>query len=644
MFYLGLLSIIQIAFLPGFLALRALKLTDRLGRTLVLSFALSLVINHFLVVWLVLAGCYRPAMVYGLFALEVALLAWTARKWPAMTLADVLQFASGPTQRGQVHVFGRAVAEKAGPSSRKMDRTPDFAVLLRGAAWLLILGFAAQAICHAGDIFQQWDAVVSWNRWALDWAANRLPRLTAEYPQLLPTNLSLSYVFIQDSSIWFFAKGWLFLFCLFLLVAMCDLAGETGNSGYALGAIFTYVLLVCILRFRYLSSGYADVPVAFLAYAGVYALLLARGAADAKTQTKYVFLGAVLCAGAALTKQAGLLIAVVYPLLAWLLVYRAVGPRAVPSRAGWTRWLFLAAVLVTLIAPWYLYKQLAMLHGDETRLTGYLLHDIHEGRNLLQRLIHAGGLLRGALTLPGLVALLLAMVFAFRDYSQRWLVLVAAAPLALAWALGFSYDLRNLALAIPLAGAAAGVGAVELAKTLARQRATAGSSSGASGRDTAGQASSAAHAPAWVRRVLSLRVGYVVLLLIVPLALFATRIARGDLVARQRALQRSICMADVDRLLYQCQQRPGIRGAIVTDYLPMQWLPDLQQYYVQCAPENATAFQTIYARPDIRFALLHKTRTSPQVWQYLEAANGPGSSRLLGESQAYRFYQKRENR
>ena len=33
-------------------------------------------------------------------------------------------------------------------------------------------GFAAQAICHAGDIFQEWDAVVSWNRWAIDWAAN----------------------------------------------------------------------------------------------------------------------------------------------------------------------------------------------------------------------------------------------------------------------------------------------------------------------------------------------------------------------------------------------------------------------------------------------------------------------------------------
>ena len=151
------------------------------------------------------------------------------------------------------------------------------------------------ALYHAGDVFQEWDAVVSWNRWAIDWAANHLPRTTAEYPQLLPCNLSLSYVFIQDSSIWFFAKGWLFLFCLLLLLAMFDLGRRTGRVGYLLGVSITYALLVGVLRFRFINSGYADMPVALMAYAGVYALLLAHGADDAGKQMKYVLLGAVLC-------------------------------------------------------------------------------------------------------------------------------------------------------------------------------------------------------------------------------------------------------------------------------------------------------------------------------------------------------------
>ena len=48
MLWLGLLSVVQIAFLPGYIALWALKLNERPGQTLVLSFALSLTLNHLL--------------------------------------------------------------------------------------------------------------------------------------------------------------------------------------------------------------------------------------------------------------------------------------------------------------------------------------------------------------------------------------------------------------------------------------------------------------------------------------------------------------------------------------------------------------------------------------------------------------------
>ena len=400
---------------------------------------------------------------------------------------------------------------------------------------------------HAGDIFQQWDAVVSWNRWAIDWAANGLPRRTAEYPQLLPTNLSLTYVFIQDSTIWFFAKGLMPLFCLFLLLAMLDLGQATKQTGYYCAVPIAYGLLVAVLRFRFISSGYGDVPVAFMGFAGVYALLLAtlpashcrtageplavsrasptgecfpkdapaRSSIDAAMRMKYVLLGAVLCAGAALTKQAGLYIAAVYPILAWSLAGLHLSRSPIqglplPSGEGWgegrlTRapnsggrpfsgfpsprpspkgrggllayasrqmakvpWgqcremALVLLLLVVLIAPWYVYKLLAIHGGADNMVTAYLLHDIHQGRNLWQRLLHAGGLLRAAIPLPVIAALLAAMALALRDPVQRRLMLLVAAPLALLWALGFSYDLRNIALAIPFAAAAAGFGAVGL--------------------------------------------------------------------------------------------------------------------------------------------------------------------------------------
>ena len=60
--------------------------------------------------------------------------------------------------------------------------------------------------------------------------------------------------------------------------------------------MLTYALLIGVLRFRYINSGYADMPVASMAYAGVYALLVARGDRGAGKRSKYVVLGAVLCA------------------------------------------------------------------------------------------------------------------------------------------------------------------------------------------------------------------------------------------------------------------------------------------------------------------------------------------------------------
>ena len=71
---------------------------------------------------------------------------------------------------------------------------------------------------------------------------------------------------------------------------------------------------------------------------------------------------------------------------------------------------------------------------------------------------------REAIPLPAIAALLAAMALALRDPVQRRLTLLVAAPLALLWALGFSYDLRNLSLALPFAAAAAGIGVVELAE------------------------------------------------------------------------------------------------------------------------------------------------------------------------------------
>ena len=54
--------------------------------------------------------------------------------------------------------------------------------------------------------------------------------------------------------------------------------------------------------------------------------------------------------------------------------------------------------------------------------------------------------------------LLVAIGLALGDPLQRWLLGLVVVPLGLIWAAAFSYDLRNLAMILPFAGAAAGTG------------------------------------------------------------------------------------------------------------------------------------------------------------------------------------------
>ena len=87
---LGVLSLGQIVFLPGYLLLRTLRVGTGVLGTCILSFALSLVINHVLVAGLVVLGVYRPAVVYAVFAAELVLLLAVDRRRLRMGLAEAL--------------------------------------------------------------------------------------------------------------------------------------------------------------------------------------------------------------------------------------------------------------------------------------------------------------------------------------------------------------------------------------------------------------------------------------------------------------------------------------------------------------------------------------------------------------------------
>ena len=231
--------------------------------------------------------------------------------------------------------------------------------------------------------------------------------------------------------------------------------GRRAISASCRGRVITYWLLVAVLRFRMLASGYADVPLAFFAFAAVYALLLARHAEGAEMRRRYVMVGAVLAAGAALTKQTGLYIVLVYPLLAWLLVLRSGQAGDLRRQAGTLLRAALLAgagrALVSLQVRRIPCRQGLQQHGPVGR---------RFPRRKKSAAAHAAcrEMLVEATTPAGALLLLLAVAAALRDPLERWLVATLVVPLGLVWAAGFSYDLRNLALILPFVGAAAGHG------------------------------------------------------------------------------------------------------------------------------------------------------------------------------------------
>ena len=726
----GVLSLGQIVFLPGYLLLRALRLGTGILGTCILAFALSLVINHFLVAGLVVLGIYRPALVYAVFAAELVLLLAGDRRRLRMGLAEAVaawrhsagnffqaleksdaiathaMFSPGTCAGQDVGCVERTAGETVGLCtmySWSRSRTPKNAsrgsgpvrathqgcgisvlhppyappLALRralvAAAVAVIGGFALSGIAQTGQIFQQWDAVVSWNRWAVDWAANRLPYATSIYPQLLPTNLSLSYVFMQSSEVWIFAKAFQFLFCLLLLLAMLDLARIEGKFGYVPGVLITYGLLVALLRFRMLSSGYADVPLAFFALASIYVLMRARNTIDPAARAKLLIVGAVLAAGAALTKQSGLYITAVFPLLAWRFVLRGDGTPGL--RRHLPALLRMCSILCLLVLPWYLHKCFDFQARYDSDNTARLLTDFHQGRDLLQRLFHAGKMVLDATTPLGAVLLLIAVAASLRDPLQRWLVGVLVVPLGLIWAAAFSYDLRNLAMIVPWVGMAAGIGAMQIFSWAdglrrishrrvgeARKSSLHGalrepiqnSSNRFQGLDSATMGTWCPNPPVSQRftsRTLQagehsavghsmssfLWVGHAVGLLTLLLITVCLCVSNETLLTWQRRQQRMVGVPELNSRLYAyAADHPG-QATIATDYQAMRWLPELGRRSVVCTCHEFSAFRQTFDRPEVRYVLVRTLGAATEVRAFLESQT---AAQLVFENHGFAFFEK----
>ena len=172
---------------------------------------------------------------------------------------------------------------------------------------VLLLALAAvlgvtlvSALRPIGDVFTAWDALASWNRWAVELSMNQYKPLNAAYPVLMPALWSLIYEAQSSSALWFFSRALMSVIPMgvMALVAFAGLRrGVIPLIVLSLPLIFGFVLK------DPLYSGYMDQPSALMAAGGLLIAALSLWEKDAARRNEFLMLGIMAVALAVLTKQ-----------------------------------------------------------------------------------------------------------------------------------------------------------------------------------------------------------------------------------------------------------------------------------------------------------------------------------------------------
>jgi len=421
-FSLGVLSLIQITFLPGFLALRLFRITDA-AHYFFLSFPLSVLLNHITVLFLSSIGQYNRLSYSIIVLLEV--------------FAIAISFIRGTP------ISTTELQTKVSAGLRQLFSTQSLKWQTYG---LLCFSLGLSALAKVsinwskelGTIFTEWDSILSWNRWAVDWSHSIWPPVSDFYPQALPTLYSISYIFMGSSEIQFFPKFFSGMYPVMAVATFIYLGFSFPRkiSLFFLGAFFYWYTADASIK-GLLYSGYADGPISY--FIAPILLCLLFGQRSQKDQKIFFPILGMVIASATLTKQGGWFYAIIVPILYFvpLLENNDFGPDYVKHKKF--RTLIPIFLFVTIFcAPWYVHQIKQFFLGLDTpntaklsemggpagiaKITGVLV-TMHT-RYLFFSLLPVGLLFR-------------------KDF--RILTLVLALPYTLIWAGTFAYDARNLA-------------------------------------------------------------------------------------------------------------------------------------------------------------------------------------------------------
>ncbi|MCW5877378.1 MAG: hypothetical protein KIS80_00750 [Anaerolineales bacterium] len=576
MLFLGVLSVFQVVALPGLLFIRLFPGRRTPIQQAVYIFMLSLLANHTAVLVLVALGIYLRSVVLVLFALQVALLVWLYR--------DQLSVRWG---NFETRIKAAATDGIRSLSSRlQKDFWPSVFYVFFGLLAVTALTWVVWVwIANFDTVFQTWDAWASWDRWAEKWAENRFPGDTWEYPQLIPITYSIGYKFIGTVAVKFFGKSIMPLFLLAIGLMFFDLGLRKKSFGYMFSSALV-VYMIGYLFSKYIADGYVDIPVACFSLMAIYSLLVAEEAKNAGELRTTLLLGSLATASAAVTKQTGLYIVALYPLLAFLWILRQRKDFAWKETLKLLGWHILA--ILVLVFPWYAYMQYRIWYGGNESNIQYVISDIYGDMTMAERFMSAMALVGPFVYLYGFAILSLPVL---RKPMQHLLVMLVL-PFSILWAFFLGYEVRNLAVALPPLAVVSGKALEGWLENIAGLR----------------RKTRPLYAPLYA----------ILLLASLVLGLVSLRYHGQSLIERQVALQKQIYEPELNRRLYSFFWQDGPQP-MLTNY-PTDWLPGLEGTWINELFVDYDSYQeSLLRHPEVTLMLVPLPDADERIQQEIQS-------------------------
>ncbi len=536
---MGVIALIQVAFLPGYLALSVFRVRrGSVIETAAVSLSLSLLINYTLVFAFSAAGVYNRTSVLAFLAAE------------ALVAGFLLVRAATRSHSIETRL----------PALRQAEAWKSALVVVVATVFGAFGIQALRTSAHV-SVFNFWDPIFSWNRWAMTWYGGAVPLDSKLYPQLIPANWSLMYHIMGTPEIQSIPLALMPVFVVALLALFFDLAIRRGRVEYLVALLVCAGALFAVRARVSLASGHVDMAVAFMTAVSFYLVELRE---DRRLGDWRALALPLICATAAgVTKFNGLLaVIVVLALALWgHAARRRHATRAELAKSVGLVILSLGAVLGT----WYGMKLYEIVLGLDSTYYADLSQataSFAGGSDIATRLLHAESLVPGAWL--SIAVLGLVIWGSVRLPRTRWVALGILVPYTILWAVFLSYDLRNELVMVPVVAYLVGFVCVDVASRFVRD---VGSLRVTSYRTRAMTGPVA--------------VGLVAVGL-VSVAVASLAFPATALEARNIELQRSVGSPALDRDLYAADARlGGVRGELLTDYLYFDYLPHFRSSVVR---------------------------------------------------------------